>query len=147
MHKQFDPRLVAGSTPIPAKFKFPDDNAPGKGCKPILTAVAAGLPLGLIVLTDVIDSVTGRAISMSQWYVYIVQCGDGSLYTGIAKDVERRVAEHNAGQGARYTRGRGPVTLVYNERVKDRPAALRREYEIKKLRSPAKHNLIAGHGI
>ena len=71
---------------------------------------------------------------MSQWYVYIVQCVDDSLYTGIATDVERRVAEHNAGQGARYTRGRGPVTLVYHEMVKDRPAALRREYEIKKLR-------------
>ena len=84
---------------------------------------------------------------MSQWYVYIVQCVDDSLYTGIATDVERRVAEHNAGQGARYTRGRGPVTLVYHEMVKDRPAALRREYEIKKLRSSAKHNLIASHGI
>ena len=84
---------------------------------------------------------------MSQWYVYIVQCVDGSLYTGIATDVDRRVAEHNAGQGARYTRGRGPVTLVYHEMVKDRPAALRREYEIKRLRSSAKHNLIASHGI
>jgi len=61
---------------------------------------------------------------MSQWHVYMVQCIDGSLYTGIATDVNRRVAEHNAGQGARYTRGRGPVTLVYSEAVEGRPAAL-----------------------
>ena len=128
-------------------IRLPDDNAPGKGCKPILAAVAARFPLGLIVVTDVIDSATRRAISMSQWYVYIVQCVDGSLYTGIATDVDRRVAEHNAGQGARYTRGRGPVTLVYHETVKDRPAALRREYEIKRMRSSAKHNLITGHGV
>ena len=100
----------------------------------------------MIVVPDVIGLVTGRAFNMSHWYVYIVQCADGSLYTGIATDVARRVAEHNNGQGARYTRGRGPVTLVYQQRVKDRPAALRREYEIKKLRSAAKHNLIAGYG-
>jgi predicted GIY-YIG superfamily endonuclease len=80
--------------------------------------------------------------SMQQWYVYMVRCADGSLYTGIATDVERRVAEHNAGQGARYTRGRGPVTLVYREQVKDRPAALRREYAIKQLRATRKRALI-----
>jgi putative endonuclease len=81
---------------------------------------------------------------MSEWYVYMVQCADGSLYTGIATDVERRVAEHNAGQGARYTRGRGPVTLVYRETVEDRPAALKREYAIKKLPALRKRNLIQG---
>ncbi|MCP3953921.1 MAG: GIY-YIG nuclease family protein, partial [Desulfobacterales bacterium] len=81
------------------------------------------------------------------WHVYIVRCADDTLYTGIATDVKRRVAEHNSGQGARYTRGRGPVTLVYHETVKDRSAALRREHAIKKLRSPAKQNLIAGHGV
>lgn len=81
---------------------------------------------------------------MQQWHIYMVRCADGSLYTGIAKDVERRVVQHNAGQGARYTRGRGPVTVVYQETVKDRPAALKREHAIKKLRCKAKHALIAG---
>ena len=79
---------------------------------------------------------------MAQWYVYMVRCADGSLYTGIAKDVERRVAQHNAGEGAKYTRGRRPVALVYREAVKDRPAALRREYAIKQLRASGKRALI-----
>jgi putative endonuclease len=78
---------------------------------------------------------------MTQWQVYMVRCADGTLYTGIATDVERRVAEHNAGQGARYTRGRGPVTLVYREQAKDRPAALRREHAIKQLSSTKKRAL------
>jgi len=79
---------------------------------------------------------------MSQWYVYMVQCTDGSLYTGIATDIDRRVAEHNAGTGARYTRGRGPVTLVYREEVKDRPTALKREYAIKRMRTDQKREMI-----
>jgi len=79
---------------------------------------------------------------MNQWHVYVVRCKDGTLYTGIAKDVERRVVQHNAGQGAKYTRGRGPVVLVYMEGVKDRPAALRREHEIKQLRLTEKLALI-----
>jgi putative endonuclease len=70
---------------------------------------------------------------MTQWHVYMVRCADGSLYTGITTDVERRVSAHNAGQGARYTRSRGPVTLVYREQAEDRPAALRREHAIKQL--------------
>ena len=80
---------------------------------------------------------------MQKWYVYMVRCADSTLYTGIAKDVERRVVQHNAGQGAKYTRGRGPVVLVYREAAKDRPAALRREHEIKQLRLTAKRTLIA----
>lgn len=79
---------------------------------------------------------------MSPWFVYIVQCADKSLYTGIATDVERRVAEHNTGQGARYTRGRGPVTLVYQEKAQDRPAALKREYAIKRMRTAQKRAMI-----
>ena len=81
---------------------------------------------------------------MTQWYVYMVRCADGTLYTGIATDVERRVAEHNTGQGAKYTRGRGPVVLVYRETVKDRPSALRREHAIKKLSTGKKRDLIDG---
>ena len=60
------------------------------------------------------------------WYVYILRCGDGTLYTGITDDIPRRLAAHRAGKGAKYTRGRGPLELVYQERVPDKSAALRR---------------------
>jgi putative endonuclease len=70
---------------------------------------------------------------MMAWFVYIVRCRDGSLYTGISNDVAARVAVHNRGRGARYTRGRGPVTLVYVERRRSRSTALRREAAIKAL--------------
>jgi predicted GIY-YIG superfamily endonuclease len=79
---------------------------------------------------------------MSQWTVYIVRCADGSLYTGVAKDVDRRVSEHNTGQGAKYTRGRRPVALVYREAAADRGAALKREHTIKQLRPAQKRSLI-----
>ncbi len=79
---------------------------------------------------------------MAGWYVYIVRCADGSLYTGITKDVESRVSLHNAGRGAKYTRGRRPVALVYRETAGDRGAAVRREYAIKRLRPMAKRKLI-----
>ncbi len=67
------------------------------------------------------------------WYVYVLRCGDASLYTGITDDVEKRLAAHRAGKGAKYTRGRGPLELMYVEEQPDKPAALRREYEIKQL--------------
>lgn len=67
------------------------------------------------------------------WYVYMLRCGDGSLYTGCTDDVERRLAVHNSGKGAKYTRSRLPVTLVYRENVADKSAALRREAAIKAL--------------
>jgi len=67
------------------------------------------------------------------YYVYLVQCADDTLYTGIAKDLERRVTEHNESEkGAKYTRARRPVQLVYSEEHTDRSAASKREYEIKK---------------
>lgn len=65
------------------------------------------------------------------WFVYIVECNDGSLYTGITTDVERRVSEHNAGVGAKYTRVRTPVRLVYEEEASDRSSASKREWAIK----------------
>ena len=82
------------------------------------------------------------------WRVYIVRCADGSLYTGIAIDLERRIAEHNAdsGLGASYTRSRRPVTLVYEEAAADRSAASKREYRIKQLSRTEKLALIAGSG-
>src|SRR5512132_1576617 len=74
-----------------------------------------------------------RAASTSRWFVYIVRCADRTLYTGVTTEPARRVAEHNDGCGARYTRSRAPVSLVYLERAKDRGAALRREHEIKRM--------------
>jgi len=75
-------------------------------------------------------------------WVYILRCSDNTLYTGVAADVEKRVAQHNAGQGAKYTRGRGPVTPVYRELCPDRPTALKRETAIKRLTRPQKLALI-----
>ena len=65
------------------------------------------------------------------WKLYILRCRDGSLYTGITDDVERRLVAHRAGKGAKYTRGRGPLELVYWEECGDHSAALKREVEIK----------------
>jgi predicted GIY-YIG superfamily endonuclease len=82
---------------------------------------------------------------MSQsWFVYMLRCRDGSLYTGVAVDVQRRLQEHNGelGQGARYTRSRRPVTLVYQETLTSRSAALKREAAIKKLSRTQKEQLI-----
>jgi putative endonuclease len=67
------------------------------------------------------------------WFVYMLRCGDGSLYTGYTDDVERGLAVHRSGKGAKYTRSRLPVTLVYRENVADKSAALRREAAIKAL--------------
>ena len=82
----------------------------------------------------------GEAVA---WYVYMLRCGDGTLYTGITDDVDRRLAAHRSGKGAKYTRGRGPLELVYTEEQPDKSAALRREMEIKKLRREQKEALIA----
>lgn len=76
------------------------------------------------------------------YYVYILRCGDGSLYTGSTNDVERRLAVHRSGKGAKYTRSRLPVELVYQETWPDRPGALRREAAIKRLTRPEKLALI-----
>ncbi len=80
------------------------------------------------------------------WYVYILRCRDGTLYTGIAPDVQKRIAVHNAGKGAKYTLGRGPVTLMYQEACDSHSQALKREYAIKQLRREEKLALIAGAG-
>ena len=76
-------------------------------------------------------------------YVYVLECADDSLYTGYTTDVERRVAEHNAGEGAKYTRGRTPVEPVHVERFDSRSAAMSREYEIKQLSRRQKEQLVA----
>jgi putative endonuclease len=75
------------------------------------------------------------------WHVYIVRCADRTLYTGVAKDLTARIAAHNDGSGAKYTRQRLPVKLVYSEPAADRGAALRREFQIKRLSRAAKRAL------
>jgi putative endonuclease len=78
------------------------------------------------------------------WFVYIVRCSDSSLYTGIAKNLEKRLQQHNHGkEGAKYTRARRPVELVYQETAPDRAAAQQREYRIKQLSAAQKRRLIA----
>ncbi len=68
---------------------------------------------------------------MSEHYVYIIRCADDTFYTGYTTDLDRRIAEHNAGTGAKYTRGRTPVELVYREAHHSKSAAMKREYELK----------------
>ena len=75
-------------------------------------------------------------------FVYMLRCKDGSLYTGWTNDLEHRLAMHNSGRGAKYTRGRGPLELVYSEELADKEAALRRECAIKKLRRDQKLALL-----
>lgn len=78
----------------------------------------------------------------NSWKVYILRCGDGSLYTGITTDVQARLKTHRSGRGAKYTRGRGPLDLVYTEECPDKSAALKREMEIKHLSRTDKLELI-----
>ena len=84
---------------------------------------------------------------MKEWHVYILRCKDGSLYTGITTDIERRLEQHNAGKGASYTRSRRPVTLAWHEKMASESAARKREAEIKKWTREEKMNfLIKKHG-
>lgn len=79
---------------------------------------------------------------MTDHVVYVLECADGSLYTGYTTDVERRVAEHNAGDGAKYTRSRTPVEVVYRERYDSKSTAMSREYEIKQHSRAEKERLV-----
>ena len=83
-----------------------------------------------------------RYPAVSGWWVYILRCGDGTLYTGMTDDPERRLAAHRSGHGAKYTRGRGPLELVYSEACGTRGDALRREAAIKRLPRAKKLRLI-----
>ncbi len=78
---------------------------------------------------------------MPHW-IYVVECSDGSFYTGYTTDVQRRVAEHDAGDGAKYTRSRTPVELVHSERHESRSTAMSREHEIKQLSRAEKEQLV-----
>ncbi len=77
-----------------------------------------------------------------RWCVYLLKCGDGTLYAGITNDLSRRLEAHRRGRGARYTRGRGPLQLVRVETARDRAAASRREHELKRLDRAAKIALL-----
>ena len=76
-----------------------------------------------------------------KWQVYIIECADGTFYTGITTDVERRVEAHNAGTAAKYTRGRGPVQLIYQREAGDKSAASKEEHRIKQLTKKEKAEL------
>lgn len=76
-------------------------------------------------------------------YVYIVECSDGTFYTGWTNNLEKRIAMHSNGVGAKYTKGRGPVKLMHYEEFEDKKDAMKREYEIKKLTRKAKITLIS----
>jgi putative endonuclease len=78
------------------------------------------------------------------WYVYMVRCSDETLYTGITNDLEKRIEAHNSGKnGARYTRSRGPVKLVYSEEAGTKSAAAKLEYKIKKMTREKKMKLVS----
>jgi predicted GIY-YIG superfamily endonuclease len=78
----------------------------------------------------------------NQWFVYMLKCADGSLYTGISNDLANRVKKHNAGKGAKYTRSRLPVILVYSETAPDKGKALQKEHQIKQFSREEKLKLI-----
>jgi putative endonuclease len=78
------------------------------------------------------------------WVCYLLRCADDTLYCGITNDLTKRLAAHNAGDGAKYTRGRLPVRLVYEEACEDKSAALKREMQIKRMPRRAKEALLQG---
>lgn len=96
----------------------------------------------VLTLTFIMDKAAPDPEATRFHYVYIVMCDDGTYYTGYTTDVERRVAEHNDGTGAKYTRGRRPVDLVHVETYDSQSAAMQREYAIKQLRRSQKEQLI-----
>jgi putative endonuclease len=88
-----------------------------------------------------------RRAPQKSWSVYILRCGDGSLYTGATNDLERRVLRHRTGKGAAYTRSRLPIRLVFSETAGDRSEALRREYAVKQLTRSQKLKLVRGRRL
>lgn len=84
---------------------------------------------------------------MSEYFCYILECCDGTFYTGWSTDPERRTRQHNAGRGARYTRSHRPVRLLYVESLPDRSSAMKRERAIKRLSRQGKEKLVAEGGV
>ena len=83
----------------------------------------------------------------AEWSLYIAECADGTYYTGIAKDVEKRLEVHNSGKGSKYTAAHGPVKLIFQEPQGDYSTALRREYQVKTLSKERKIRFIAGEKL
>jgi len=81
------------------------------------------------------------------WYVYILKCADGTLYTGITNDLEARLKKHNSGKGAKYTRGRTPVEIVHSQQWSDKSRALKAEFSLKKKTRAQKLALIADKAV
>jgi putative endonuclease len=88
-----------------------------------------------------------RVVKPAPWFVYVARCADGTLYTGIALDVAARIAAHDAGRGARYTRGRGPLALCAVRRCADKGSALRLELALKRLPRAEKEALVIGRRL
>ena len=87
-----------------------------------------------------------EAVQAMSWVCYLLRCADGTLYCGITNDLKKRLAAHNAGEGAKYTRGRTPVRLTHVEPYADKPAALKREMQIKRMSRSRKLLLCADAG-
>ena len=83
----------------------------------------------------------------AEWHLYVAECADGSFYTGITKDVEKRIEAHNSGKGAKYTATHGPVKLVFQESQANYSAALRREYQVKTLSKQRKIQFVQGEKL
>ena len=98
-----------------------------------------GLASGLVVKSGV-----KKASARARAYVYVLRCGDGTFYIGTARDVAARLAQHAAGKGAKYTRSRGPLTVVFQEGPMTVSRALRREHQLKQLTRPQKEALVRG---
>lgn len=91
--------------------------------------------------------IVGRTKRKGGWSLYVAECADGSYYTGIAKDVGKRIEAHNTGKGAKYTATRGPVRLLFEEPQAGYSAALRREYQVKSLPKHRKVRFIQGEKL
>lgn len=94
------------------------------------------------MIISITEPVVKKENNYDNWFIYIVECCDKSLYTGITNDLGKRLEKHNSGKGAKYTRGRGPIILKYFEKVSSKSTALKREIEIKKLTRAQKDKLI-----
>jgi putative endonuclease len=94
------------------------------------------------MLQILIPTLVGIFFILPMWYLYILECSDKSYYTGITKNIAKRVEAHNLGKGARYTRTRTPVTLVYHERCGKQAKAMKREIQVKNMRRKQKKALI-----
>ena len=91
------------------------------------------------------DLMSPRKAKSRSWYVYILKCRDGTLYTGTTNDLSRREEEHNRGTASRYTRSRRPVQIIYQEPCPNRSAALKKEYAVKSLTRKEKEDYIDSH--